>query len=97
MEERMVEIEVPPAARATGASFGGEGIQEMVIRVDKMFGRGRGGGGERRKMKVRRGEGERGEGAGRGLGGGVGGRGKSGRARRQHGWARSSPVLPTFC
>ncbi|GAB4824107.1 hypothetical protein N2152v2_011153 [Parachlorella kessleri] len=55
LDDRDIEVEVPPAGPRVlgGGQFGdaGAGIQEVMIRVDRMFGRG-GRGGDKRKMKV---------------------------------------------
>ncbi len=56
LDERLVELELPasPSARMMGPWNAGDAstMQEMVVRVDKLFGAGRGRG-EKRKMKVR--------------------------------------------
>ncbi|KAI3438396.1 hypothetical protein D9Q98_000828 [Chlorella vulgaris] len=55
LDERLVELELPasPSARMMGPWNAGDAstMQEMVVRVDKLFGAGRGRG-EKRKMKI---------------------------------------------
>ena len=55
LDDRMVELELPssPTARMLGPWSGDGSMQDMVVRVDKIFGGGRMGRGEKRKMKVR--------------------------------------------
>jgi ATP-dependent protease HslVU (ClpYQ) ATPase subunit len=55
LDDRHVEVEVPPASpsRMLGGWPGEGSVQEMVVRVDKLFAGARGRG-EKRKMKVRR-------------------------------------------